>query len=127
MRVYKHKTFARFQRKQRLGDETLCQAVARAEAGLIDADLGSGLIKQRVPRMGQGRSGGFRVLVAFKAGRRAVLLFGFAKNDRDNLEADELVELKSFAAGLLEADDNTIEDLVDREDLKEVNCEQPDE
>lgn len=47
MRVFKTNTFARFARKQGLGDETLCEAVRRAGRGLIDADLGGGLIKQR--------------------------------------------------------------------------------
>jgi len=39
-------------------DDRLCEAVERAESGLIDANLGGGLIKQRVARLGQGRSGG---------------------------------------------------------------------
>lgn len=52
MRVFVTKAFRRFQRKERIDDETLCEAISRAELGLIDADLGSGLIKQRVARVG---------------------------------------------------------------------------
>lgn len=77
----------------------------RAERGLIDADLGGGVIKQRVARPGQGRSGGYRVLLAYRRKTRAVFLFGFAKNERDNIEDDELATLRDIATGWLEADD----------------------
>ena len=79
-----------FTRREGISDDALRDAVARAERGLIDADLGGGVIKQRVPRPGQGRSGGFRTLIAFKAAERSVFLFGFAKNDQDNIDAREL-------------------------------------
>ncbi|MGO8779401.1 MAG: type II toxin-antitoxin system RelE/ParE family toxin [Rhodomicrobium sp.] len=68
------KAFRRFQRKERIDDETLCEAISRAELGLIDADLGSGLIKQRVARVGQGRSGGHRTIIAYRTAARSVFL-----------------------------------------------------
>jgi hypothetical protein len=55
---------ARFQRKEGISNRSLCEAIDRAERGLIDADLGQGLIKQRVARPGEGRSGGYRTIVA---------------------------------------------------------------
>jgi hypothetical protein len=64
VRVFKTKAFARFARAQRMSDGSLGEAIRRAERGLIDADLGGGVIKQRVARPGQGRSGGYRVLAA---------------------------------------------------------------
>jgi hypothetical protein len=88
-------------RKEGITDDALHDAVARAERGLIDADLGSGVIKQRVPRPGQGRSGGFRTLIAFKATERSVFLFGFAKNDLDNIDADELKILRKASSEML--------------------------
>lgn len=90
MRVYKIKGFARFQRRERITDKSLVEAVLGAERGLIDADLGRGLIKQRVAQPGQGKSGGFRTLIAYRRGERAVLLFGFAKNERATIDDDEL-------------------------------------
>ena len=84
MRIFKVKTFARFSRKEGLPDASLGEAVADAERGLIDADLGGGLIKQRVARSGGGKSGGFRTVIAFRSKERAIFLFGFAKNDLDN-------------------------------------------
>jgi hypothetical protein len=79
------KVFARFARKERLNPPRLRDAITRAELGLIDAELGGGLIKQRVARSGGGRSGGYRTVIAFRAAQRAVFLYGFAKSERDNI------------------------------------------
>ena len=94
MQVYKTRWLARFARHERITDESLCEAIARAESGLIDADLGGGLIKQRVARQGQGRSGGYRMIVAYREKNRAVFLYGFAKSERANIDKNELVELR---------------------------------
>jgi hypothetical protein len=59
--------------------------VRRADRGLVDADLGGGVIKQRVARTGQGRSGGYRMLLAYREGHRAVFLYGFSKSERENI------------------------------------------
>ena len=81
MAVYKLKAFARFQRREKLDNAALCRAVREANRGVVDADLGGGRIKQRIARSGHGKSGGFRTLIAFQRGERAVFLFGFAKKD----------------------------------------------
>jgi len=75
----------------------------RAARGLIDADLGGGLIKQRIARQGRGRSGGYRTIIAYRAKERAVFLYGFAKNERDNIAKDELEDLRLVARDWLEA------------------------
>jgi hypothetical protein len=77
-------------------------AVERATQGLIDADLGGRIIKQRVARPGQGKRGGFRLLLAFGS-NRAVFLFGFAKNERENIQDTELTTLREIAATFLNA------------------------
>jgi hypothetical protein len=82
VRVFVTKSFRRFQRKERIADAALCEAVRRAARGLVDADLGGGLIKQRVSRPGEGRRGGFRTVIAYRVDDRAVFLFGFAKKIR---------------------------------------------
>jgi hypothetical protein len=79
MRIFKNKWFARFARKERIGDELLCQAIERAEKGLIDAELGGGVIKQRIARPGGGRSGGYRTIIAFKQGRMLSLFTGLPR------------------------------------------------
>lgn len=59
----------------------------RVEAGLIDADLGSGLIKQRIARQGRGKSGGYRSILIVRSGERAIFVFAFAKSDKPVLSA----------------------------------------
>jgi len=66
MRIFKTKPFARFASGEGIVDAQLCDAISRADKGLIDADLGGGVIKQRLARRGQGRSGGFRSIVVFR-------------------------------------------------------------
>ena len=114
------KAFSRFQRRERIDELMLCDAIARAEKGLIDADLGGGLIKQRLARKGQGKSGGFRTLIAIRSDRRAVFLYGFAKSDRGNIAPDKLADLKFYAGHWLGLDDATVEVAVANGDLQEV-------
>ena len=104
MRLFKTKGFTRFARRERISDESLREAVRRAERGFLDAQLGGGVIKQRVARPGQGRSGGYRVLLAYRAGTLSVFLYGFAKSERDNVDDDELATLRDIAKAWLQAD-----------------------
>ena len=108
MRVYKTRLFAKFARREQIPDSSLAEAVRRAGQGLVDADLGGGVIKQRVARRGQGRSGGYRTLIAYRAGCFAVFFFGFAKRNRDNIDADELGVLQLTARQWL-TDESKIE------------------
>jgi hypothetical protein len=105
MRILITKWMVRFARKQRIADSSLREAIARAERGLVDADLGGGLIKQRVARSGQGRSGGYRMIVAYREGNRAVFLYSFAKSEQENIEPDELLTLREIGAAWLAADE----------------------
>jgi hypothetical protein len=105
MRIFKTKSFARVSRKAGLADDALMKAVAEVERGLIDADLGGGVVKQRVAREGGGKSGGFRTIILFRLGSRAVFVHGFAKNERGNIRDDELAAFKMLAAEMLAYDD----------------------
>jgi hypothetical protein len=99
VRVFKNKPFARFARKSRITDASLCDAIDRASRRPIDADLGGGVLKQRIARVGAGKSGGFRTIILFRAGERAFFVHGFAKNERNNIRDDELAAFKMLAAG----------------------------
>ena len=123
MRLFKTKWFMRYARQEKLEDHSLSDAIERAERGLVDADLGGGIIKQRVARTGQGRSGGYRLLIAYRSGKRAVFLYGFAKSERDNIEADELETLKEIGAAWLEAKRERLEYVIKEGILKEVSYE----
>ncbi|MDE0270013.1 MAG: type II toxin-antitoxin system RelE/ParE family toxin [Gammaproteobacteria bacterium] len=97
MQTFKTKAFSRFAARAGLDDAALCEAVERAGAGLVDADLGGGVIKQRIARKGGGRSGGFRTIVLFRRDELAVFVYGFAKSDRKNLQPDELTAFRMLA------------------------------
>lgn len=118
--VYQTKLFARFARHEAISDASLVDAVARADRGLIDADLGGGVIKLRIARAGGGRSGGYRVLVAFRIRDLAVFLFGFAKSERQNIDNDELRALRLVAQTWLAADTGAIRRALDEKLLIEV-------
>jgi hypothetical protein len=120
VRIFKTKWLVRFARRQRIADIRLVEAIGRAERGLIDADLGGGLIKQRIARAGEGRSGGHRVLIAYHAGDRAVFLYGFAKNERDNIGQDELLTLREIGLAWLSAALDRIDRALAEEVLQEV-------
>ncbi len=100
-RVFKTRHFQRWMRKTELTDAGLCKAVQEMAAGLIDADLGGGVVKKRVGLAGRGKRGGARTLVATNKGNRWFFVFGFEKNERDNINDDELQALKDYAAELL--------------------------
>lgn len=97
MQVYLTKWMARFARRGGIAHADLRDAIERAERGQIDADLGGGLIKQRVARKGKGRSGGYRTLIAYRRGYRAVFVFGFAKNRQENIAKDDLQSVRQVA------------------------------
>ena len=104
MQTFKTKAFARFADREGLEDAALCEAVRRAGSGLIDADLGGGVIKERIARKNGGRSGGFRTIVVFRRGELAFFVHGFAKSDRENLRRKELSGLRSLANEYLALD-----------------------
>lgn len=120
MRVFKTRWFARYARSERISDRSLTEAVRRVERGLVDADLGGGVIKQRVARPGQGRSGGYRVLMAYRRDTRAVFLFGFAKSARDNVADDELATARDIAKGWLQADAEQLTRAITENVIQEV-------
>lgn len=126
MRVLKTHTFARFARQESMPDGALANAIRQAERGLIAAQLGGGLIKLRIARSGSGKSGGYRTIIAYSAGRRAVFLFGFAKNQRDNLTPVQLADLKMVGRDLLALTEHQINEAVAASQLQEVRYDEED-
>jgi hypothetical protein len=95
--VYKNKPFARFARRARIADADLWKAALSANEGVVDADLGGGVFKQRIARAGEGKSGGSRTLLLLRRGDRAVYVFGFEKKDMANISAKELLVYRELA------------------------------
>ena len=121
MRVFKTKWFKRYALRARIDDDSLKEAIERAERGLVDAELGGNVIKLRIARKGEGRSSGYRTVVVYKKGKRAVFLYGFAKNERENITDDELTTFKEIAVAWLKASDQEISRSLSNGLLQEVN------
>jgi hypothetical protein len=122
IRIFKAKWFVRFARKQRISDDALCRAVHDAEHGKIDADLGAGVIKQRIARQYEGKSGGHRVIIYYRKGNRAFFVFGFSKKDRENLSIDEEQIHKKAAKDILGLSDERLKELIQVGTYTEVIC-----
>jgi hypothetical protein len=120
VRVFKNKSFARFARKACITDDALRLAIVGAERGLIDADLGGGVMKQRIAREGAGKSGGFRTIILFRRSERAFFVHGFAKNEQDNIRSDELAAFRLLAAEMLAYDDKALARAIANGTLTEV-------
>ena len=119
-RVFKTRHFSRWMRKTELTDSALCLAVTEMAQGLIDADLGGGVVKKRVGLAGRGKSGGARTLVATNKGNRWFFVFGFEKNHRANIAPDELSALQDIAHELLARTGSQLDLAVSDRALEEI-------
>ena len=120
VRVFKTKWLARFARRENIADSRLLEAVREIENGLIEADYGGGLIKKRIARDGGGKRGGYRSIIAYRSETRCVFMFCFAKNDKDSLDKNEVVEYKDAAAIYLGLSDAEILAALEQREIEEV-------
>jgi hypothetical protein len=97
VRVFKTKRFSRFAREEDISDRMLIEAIREVDKGLSCSNLGGDLIKKRIARKGQGKRGGYRVIIVYRAGDRAIFLYGFPKNAKPSLNAEELEVYKKVA------------------------------
>ena len=126
MRVFVTRGFGRIQRREGIEDKSLCKVVVDAEHGMIDADLGGGLIKMRLARKGEGKSGGFRLLLGFMIGSRTVFLYAYAKSNLANVPDDEVREWRQRGALFLSLSDDELDEFVAEDELREVHCDNED-
>ena len=127
MATYKTRWFDRWARKQGLTTSSLCAAVKEMTAGMYEADIGGGLLKKRIARPGQGKSGGFRTLVATNKGNRWVFVFGFGKSERSNIDKDEEEALKKLASHLLSLTTQALGKAQRDGELMELDCDAKDQ
>jgi hypothetical protein len=123
LRVFTNAWFGRFARREKIKDAALRDAITRAEKGVIDADLGGGVLKQRLARPGQGKSGGYRSIILFRKGERAFFVYGFAKSDRETLDPDETAAFKKSAKAFFALSDKQLDALLKEAALTEVTYE----
>ena len=83
-----------------------------------------GVNTQRITRAGQGKSGGYRAIIFFRRGHRAVFAYGFANSDRANIDADEEKQFKEAARHILHVRATQIDDLLKNSDFVEVKYEE---
>ena len=121
MRIFKNTWFERFARREKIPDAVLKEAIDRAEKGLVDADLRGHVIKQRLARAGQGKSGGYRSIIIFKKGERSFFVYGYAKSRLENIDRAETLAFRKAAKELLALSDEQIEQLIQKGALTEVD------
>jgi hypothetical protein len=121
VRIFKNAWFERFARKQKIPDAALLEAVRRADSDQIDADLGGGVLKQRIARPGQGKSGGYRTIILYRKGQRAFFVYGFAKSERDNIDDDEREQFKRAAKHVLGLSEQHLAALIRKGQFLEVS------
>ena len=122
-RVLKTRTFCRWQRKTGLQDKMLRRAIEEMENGLIGADLGGDVFKKRIALPGGGKSGGARTLIATNKLDRWIFIYGFEKNERDNITQSELVFLQWIAHDLLNCSDDALMSAIAQGELEELRYE----
>lgn len=120
MRIFRNKWFSRFARQEGIADQELIDAIERADRGLVDANLSGGVIKQRIARPGEGKSGGFRSIVLFRKEELAFFVFGFAKNAQANIDRKELKAFRALADEMLAYDTKTLAKAIRSGALTEV-------
>jgi len=121
VRIFKNTWFARFSGREGIADGELKEAVSQLEAGQADANLGGNVYKVRVARPGEGKSGGYRVIVLFRSRERTFYVYGFAKSDRGNITRGELRALKERAKDVFSLTDKQIEERIKKGTLIEVS------
>ena len=111
------KWFQKWAKKAKLNKQNLLDAISDLEEGLSTADLGSNLFKVRVKREHSGKSSGFRTIILFKADDRAVFLFGFGKNEKENIDKNELQYFKKLGKDLLSLNSKQLETAISKKVL----------
>jgi hypothetical protein len=102
-RIFTTRPFRRWMGKNRLTNTQLREAVREMQDGLIDARLGGHLLKKRIALSGTW-----------------IFLIGFNKNERDNIDPDELEALQQIAALYLSLDSTQLQTLIQTDELSEV-------
>jgi hypothetical protein len=125
LRIFKNTWFSRFCRKENIPDMVLQEAIWRANHGQVDADLGGGVIKQRIARAGQGKSGGYRTIVLLRKEDKAFFVFGFGKRDQANITREEEARFKLMAKEVLGLSDKQLSLLLERNYFEEVKYHEP--
>lgn len=120
MNIFKNAWFARFARKEKIPASVLIDAIQRANQGQIDADLGGGVIKQRLARPGASKSKGYRSIILFRKSEKAFFVYGFPKSELGNIREDEKEQFKKMASHVLALTDAQLSEFIANGQFEEV-------
>ncbi|MGV7211308.1 type II toxin-antitoxin system RelE/ParE family toxin [Oxalobacteraceae bacterium A2-2] len=112
-RVFKTRWFTKAAIKRGIADHELCAAIEHIRKGKAD-DLGGGVWKKR---LNQNRD---RAIVLAKGRRNWILVYLFQKQDRENIQRDELEIFRRLAADYERMSEDSLEQAIANKDLTEI-------
>ena len=117
-----NKWFYHWAWKEEITDAVLLSAAEEIAAGRVEAKLGGCLYKKRLPRLGRGKSGGYRVVVGYKwpNDERIIFLYAFAKSKKANMSAKEEAALSLVAESFASTADKQVQELLAAGSIWEV-------
>jgi hypothetical protein len=114
------KWFKKWSKKVKLTNNDLLEAIDDLEDGASTTDLGSHLFKVRVSREHSGKSSGFRTIIIYQENEKAIFLYGFGKNEKQNISKAELQYFKKLGNDLLALNAKQLEDVIGQKILFEL-------
>ncbi len=118
------KWFKKWSKKVKLTNDDLLEAISDLEDGLSTTDLGSHLFKVRVKREHSGKSSGFRTIIVYQENEKAIFLYGFGKNEKENIDKSELQYFKKLGDDLLALNSEQLEESIGQKILFDLEEEE---
>ena len=123
MKIIKTKKFSKWAERSKIDDDALVEAAKEIRTNIYEANYGSGVVKKRIANRGRGKSSSARTIVAFKKGNHCYFVYGFEKNEKDNITLNEEKALKLVAKALLSYTDIELNHYIKEGSLIEVDYE----
>jgi len=116
------KWFMKWSKKVNLSNQDMLNAIVNLEKGLSTSELGGNLYKIRVSRFNKGKRSGFRTIVVYKKEYRAIFLYGFGKNEKENISESELRYFKKLGGDLLSIDTVQLKHVIEHGTLYDLEA-----
>jgi len=88
--------------------------------GRYEACLGGSLYKKRIAFGGKGKSGGLRLIIAFRREEKIFFVYGFKKNKKENITEEEVEALKEQAQTYLMLSEEQIQKAIETKKFIEI-------
>jgi hypothetical protein len=123
MQIFKTRDFARWAKKMKLSNSKLVSVITEMEQGLIDAELGKHLYKKRIALQNAGKRGGVRTIIAYKDQDKSYFIYGFSKNEKENISPAEKEAFRKYANLLINMNSKQLHNAIVGGEIIEVNHE----